>query len=275
MIDQLFRGLCPLLSVGDTDYADQGTQAWWQSLALLQDLTEIRRQEGEARRRDRLAAVGELAAGIAHEIRNSILPVSGSVQLLTQELETNEEQSRLFEMILRETESIERFVGSLLNYTSTRPLRLETLDLAGLAREAAEETGLRGAEAPAVEIEGGEATAHADAEQIRQVVRNLLGNALDATGPEGRIRLRTGVDAGGQAWIEVVDDGPGVPEGDRGRVFQPFVTQKPGGTGLGLPIAARIVEDHGGRIVLDAASGGGARFRVTLPGAPVPAAAAA
>jgi len=233
-------------------------------VALFQDLTEVRRQEMLARRRDRLAAVGELAAGIAHEIRNSVLPLGGSVQILSQELALDPEQTKLFEVISREMENVERFVGALLSYTRSQTLHADRVDLAALAVQTAEEVRLTRRDGPSIEVRGEPSAAVGDADQLRQAFRNLVLNAADAAGGEGTIRVATGTDPEGRPWIEVEDDGPGIPPGDREKVCQPFYTSKPGGTGLGLAIVTRIIEDHGGQLKLLDSELGGARFRIVL-----------
>ncbi len=232
-------------------------------VALFQDLTEVQRQESLDRRRDRLAAVGELAAGIAHEIRNSVLPISGSVQILAQEVALDEEQTRLFQVIERETENVERFVGALLNYTRSEAPRPGTVDLAEVARESAEAISVARRGGPPVSVVGEPVFAHADPDQTRQALKNLILNATDAVGPDGKVTVATGITAG-RPFIEVADDGPGVATEDRERVFQPFYTSKPGGTGLGLAVVSRFVEDHDGELKLTEAEGGGAVFRIVL-----------
>jgi PAS domain S-box-containing protein len=233
-------------------------------VALFQDLTAVRHQETLARRRDRLAAVGELAAGIAHEIRNSVLPLSGSVQILAQELTLDADQSKLFEVIEREMENVERFVSALLSYTRSQGVHLGRVDLKEMAADVASDLKLSGRTGVEVVVEGPEVEAWADGDQIRQAVRNLALNAVDAAGPEGRVTLRTGIAGNGQCWLEVEDDGPGIPPEIRPRVAEPFFTTKPGGTGLGLAIVTRIVEEHEGQLQLLETKSGGARFRLQL-----------
>lgn len=236
-------------------------------VALFQDLTDIRKEEAVSRRRDRLAAVGELAAGIAHEIRNSVLPISGSVEILGQELELNPEQGKLFEVVVREMENIERFVSGLLRYTRSRNLDLRAVDLGDLARKAGEDGQLLARPGITVTAEtGSEAVlARVDPDQIEQALRNLVLNAADALGGSGgRITVRTGADPAGRPLIEVEDDGPGIPPADRQRVLEPFFTSKPGGTGLGLAIVNRIVEDHDGEICILDGRERGTRFRILL-----------
>jgi PAS domain S-box-containing protein len=233
-------------------------------VALFQDLTEVRRQEALFRRRDRLAAVGELAAGVAHEIRNSLLPISGSVQLLAQEMKPQPEQAKLFEMVERETESIERFVSGLLRYSRGQDLQMARVDLRSLVEETADEVRLSAGGDLALLVEADPVWAWGDGEQLRQALRNLVRNAVDAVEGRGTIVLRAGRDPEDGPWIEVEDSGPGIPEGARARIMEPFYTSKPGGTGLGLALAGRIAEDHEGRLQLLEGRGSGARFRITL-----------
>ena len=231
-------------------------------VALFQDLTEVRGQELKARKREKLAVVGELAAGIAHEIRNSVLPIRGSVQMLAQELELKPEQAKLFDVVEREMENIERFVSGLLRYTRRQDPNPSRLDLKTLAAEAAEDVRLfrRGRR---ITVEGTKAPVWADEDQIRQAVRNLALNAADAVGEDGSIVVRTGTEKK-KSWIEIEDNGPGIDPKDRSRVLVPFYTSKPGGTGLGLAVVSRIVEDHQGRLQILDGQRGGVRFRITL-----------
>jgi len=233
-------------------------------VALFQDLTEVRRQERLARRRDRLAAVGELAAGIAHEIRNSVLPIRGSVELLSQNTHMKPEETKLLDVAMREADNIERFVSSLLRYTSNHAPRMTSIDLAGMATQAAEDLRLARGDGPHIVVDSEPAEAWADEDQVRQALRNLVMNAGDAAGPSGTVTLRTGRNVGDRAWVEVEDTGPGVPPSLRERIFHPFTSGKPGGTGLGLAIVSRIMEEHEGEIELLPTASGGARFRMTF-----------
>jgi signal transduction histidine kinase len=138
------------------------------------------------------------------------------------------------------------------------------VNLAGLAQEAARDLRLAGGESTRVFLEGPDVMAWADEDSLRQALRNLVMNAADAAGSTGKIVLRTGFEANRRVWIEVEDDGPGVPPQLRDRLFLPFTTGKPGGTGLGLAVVSRVVEEHEGHLECLEGKSGGARFRITL-----------
>jgi signal transduction histidine kinase len=176
------------------------------------------------------------------------------------------EETKLLDVAVREADNIERFVSTLLRYTSNHAPRMMSLDLATMASQAAEDLRLARGEGPRVVVEGESAEAWADEDQVRQALRNLVMNAADAAAASGTVTLRTGGRSGHRVWVEVEDTGPGVPAALRERIFHPFTSGKPGGTGLGLAIVARIVEEHEGEIDLLPAHSGGARFRMTFSG---------
>ena len=248
-------------------------------VAVFQDLTEVREMERRARRNETLAELGALSARIAHELRNGLNPISGSVECLQRELRLEGENAVLMDLIVRECSRLNRFVTDLLNYSRERDLVLESLDLEGQLAEFCEMVARdpRCASGVRVRFErhGVAAAVRADREQIRQVWLNLAVNALEAmrTGGELRVRWREG--EAGQLVVEFVDNGAGIAAGDLPRVGQPFYTTKQGGTGLGVAIAQRIVERHGGTLTLESEPGRGTVARVTLPGTVVPVAQAA
>ena len=240
-------------------------------VAVFQDLTEVREMERRARRNQTLAEVGALAAGIAHELRNGLNPISGSVECLQRELKLEGENAVLMDLIATECTRLNRFVTDLLNYSRERDLAPETLVLddqlgelcEGIARDPRCPAGVQ------VRYEPGSwpAAVRADREQIRQVWLNLATNALESMKDGGVLRVRW-VDAGaGAITIEFADQGHGIASQDLPRVGQPFFTTKEGGTGLGVAIAQRIVERHGGTLVFVSAPGQGTTARVTLPAA--------
>jgi PAS domain S-box-containing protein len=239
-------------------------------VAVFQDLTAVREMERRARRNETLAEVGALAAGIAHELRNGLKPIAGSVEFLQRELRPEGETAELMELIAKESARLNRFVTDLLTYARERDLALEPVDLESHLRELASilQHDPRRAPGVSVALEPGkeQVAVSIDREQLRQVWLNLAVNALEAMGERGRLTMtwRRGED--GQVGVEFHDDGPGIRSEDLPRVGEPFFTTKRGGTGLGLAIAQRIVERHGGVLTLESEAGQGTTARVQLPG---------
>jgi two-component system sensor histidine kinase PilS (NtrC family) len=254
-------------------------------VAVFQDLTEVREMERRARRNETLAEVGALAAGIAHELRNGLKPISGSVEVLQRELKLEGETADLMDLIARESARLNKFVTDLLSYSRERDLALEPVKLDDHLRElvstlrhdprraAGVQVDYVGCQGPAEAPE--EARLAVDPEQMRQVWLNLAANALEAIGERGTLTVSWSVRDEDQVAVEFRDDGPGIDADDLRRVGEPFFTTKRGGTGLGLAIALRIVERHGGGLTLESVAGRGTTARVTLPGLQVPAAQAA
>lgn len=239
-------------------------------VAVFQDLSEVREMERRVRRNATLAEVGALAAGIAHELRNGLNPISGSVECLQRELKVEGENAVLMELVVRECGRLNRFVTDLLNYSRERDLAPEELDLetqlgeiVGVIRRDA-----RCVAATQVVMEPGVSglVARADREAIRQVWLNLAVNALEAMPGGGTLTVRGREGERGLVVIEFEDTGSGIAAEDLPRVGQPFFTTKRGGTGLGLAIAQRIVERHGGTLAVESQSGRGTIVRVSLPG---------
>jgi PAS domain S-box-containing protein len=237
-------------------------------VAVFQDLTEVRDMERRARRNQTLAEVGALAAGIAHELRNGLNPISGSVEFLQRELRPEGECAVLMGLITRECGRLNRFVTELLSYARERDLVLEPLDLDahlaelrdGLRRDP-RCTGTRVVfEPPAVSVR-----LRADREQLRQVWLNLVNNALDAIAGSGTVTVRWRPAGDGRAVVEFEDQGAGIAPEVLPRVGEPFFSTKQGGTGLGVAMAQRIVERHGGTLVFESEPGRGTIARVNLP----------
>ncbi len=230
-----------------------------------------------ARRNETLAEVGALAAGIAHELRNGLNPISGSVEYLQRELKPEGEGAVLMELIVRECARLNRFVTDLLNYARERDLAFEPLALdghlaelrEGLQRDPRTERVRLAFEAPPEGL-----VVRADRQQLRQVWLNLANNALDAMAEAGgALTVRWRAQGPGRVVIEFADLGPGIPAEVLPRVGEPFFTTKQGGTGLGVAIAQRIVERHGGTLAFESRLGRGTVARVVLPAQPVEAVA--
>jgi two-component system, NtrC family, sensor histidine kinase PilS len=234
----------------------------------FQDLTELKRLEMHARRTERMATVGQLAAGVAHEIRNPMAAISGSIELLKQSAQSSDDDRALMTIVHREVQRLNVLIGDLLDYANPRPKQTVDFDLGSLVQETVQVA--RGDQNFAdVELAASveePLPIHADPAKLRQVVWNLVRNAADAAGSGGKhVTVEARKAPGGGASITVADDGPGIPEALVGRIFDPFVTTKQKGTGLGLATCHTIITEHGGRIDVETASGKGTKMVVTLP----------
>lgn len=242
-------------------------------VGIFQDLTERRQIEAKLRQADRLSAVGRLAAGLAHEIRNPLAAIGGSIQLMKEEGATRPE---LLDIVLRETDRLKLVTGQFLDFTKPREGFQKECDLVALAEEAISLLGKACDGASAVtfslEREVEPVMVAADPDELKQVFWNLGLNAIQAMPSGGRLTLaiRHQVSEKGAGWaaIEFSDTGRGIPQAEVDRIFEPFYTTKPDGTGLGLAIAQKIMDSLGGRLEVVSGEGAGATFRVVLKRAP-------
>ncbi len=237
-------------------------------LFTFQDVTDIKRLERNARMQQRLAAVGEMAAGIAHEIRNPLASMSGSMQLLRQELPLSEEQSQLMDIVLRESERLNNTIRSFLAYARPQRLAVARLDLGTVVHDAAlllrNSADVRDGHVVDVDAPADPVWFEADENQIRQIVWNLATNGLRAMSGGGRLLLSVAMD-GGDVILAVQDQGCGIAAEDLDNIFQPFRSSFEKGTGLGLAIVHRIVTDYNGTIQVSSTVGAGTTVRVRLP----------
>jgi len=234
---------------------------------LLRDLTSRKREEAEQARRERLACIGELSGHLAHEIRNTLKPVVGSIELLAGEIPLQGTAGELLEIILKESESLESFLTDFLSYTRDKSLTIEDVDLDDLLGSEVAAVRMHPARRPDVVVRAGGgapgASVQTDRAMLSAALRNLLINALEAT-QAGRVEVSWSVE-GERLEIAVSDTGVGLPDGDPEALFEPFCSHKPGGTGLGLSIARRLARRLGGDVILEPRAGGGARARLALP----------
>jgi len=235
---------------------------------VFQDLTEVCEMRERVRKADRLAAVGALSAGIAHEIRNPLASISGSIELLYNELELDGENARLMELVMRESDRLDRIITDFLNFAKLRQPRKRPVDICNCLEEVATLVrnnptiiegvviDLRTVALPPVRV---------DDEQIRQVFFNLLINSCEAMVDGGRLEIVVEQSDEETVRIYLRDEGPGITAEDVARLFEPFFTTKTDGTGLGLAIANKIVTAHGGHVEFKNRESGGAEFVIELP----------
>ncbi len=236
-------------------------------ILTFQDLTEIRTREEELHVKEKMAAIGQVAAGLAHEIRNPLGALSGSIQVLQSELKLSKQQARLLGIILRECDRLNKTVADFLTYAGPSPLRLRTTNLHDLIRD----TVALFSNSPdfsascTVEVHCDEKVeCMADADQLRQAVWNILHNAVRAMPKGGRIDIQGTTEDQGVR-LRISDQGVGMSAEERRKIFQPFHTSFPGGVGLGMAIVYQIVQQHQGQIAIESRVGRGTSIEITLP----------
>jgi signal transduction histidine kinase len=242
---------------------------------FFKDLTRVEQLEERERLRDRLAAVGEMAAVIAHEVKNPLAGIEVMAGLLRRKIADSPDAQAVLTDIINEAKMANAIVQEVLDFV--RPIRLQVehtaiADAVQGAVQLADTKARRGAVEVSVAIPDGLPQIQADQYQLTQVFTNLLMNAYEAMGGAGhvsitasRMRLEDGPDPRDAVLVQVADDGPGIPPDVAEKVFDPFFTTKPQGSGLGLAIVRKIVDAHDGRIDLRTAAGQGTTIRVTLP----------
>jgi two-component system sensor histidine kinase PilS (NtrC family) len=241
------------------------------AVAVFQDLTGVMQLREKMRANDRLAAMGELSASIAHEIRNPLASIRGSVELLESEIQLEGENARLFHLIRRESDRLNRLVEDFLEYARLRPLQSRNVGLSSiiddLARMIRSRDDLDGRARLDVHLPDHEVVVHVDEELMLQVFLNLALNAYEAMGRSGTltVSVRLGTQDPPEAVVCFLDEGPGIGDGEIERIFEPFFTTKTQGTGLGLPLASRVVLNHDGQVRVRNVDAAGAEFSVHLP----------
>jgi two-component system, NtrC family, sensor histidine kinase HydH len=264
-------------------------------VVTLRDLSQLRRMHQELRRNERLATLGQLSAGVAHEIRNPLAGIGTSAQVLLGRFEPRDDRARFVRVILEEVERLDRIVKSLLQYARPRAPELEPRALGScvehviqLTSDATEKAGVE------VELDVAPrlAAIYIDPDLVTQVLLNVTLNAIQAMPNGGKLRYevrrirrpspprgigRRATDSGrfGRArraaarledqQVRVLDTGTGIPRGDLGKLFDPFFTTKSGGTGLGLSISQTIMQEHGGTIAIASREGRGTTVLLNFP----------
>jgi two-component system sensor histidine kinase PilS (NtrC family) len=241
-------------------------------ILVFQDLTEIKEMERRLETSRRLAFVGEMAASLAHEMRNPLAAISGSIQMLHKGLYLSSSDERLMQIILRGKDHLESFMKDFLLLSRPTPGMHETFKIDDVIDDVLDAIKYVPDWREQIEIirsSTNNGRIRASKAEIRQLVWNLAINAVQAMPHGGRLNIKTreamlkgSVPA---LEFEIIDDGSGIMEGNIGKIFEPFFTTKEKGTGLGLAIVNRIVDGCQGRIVVHSAPGRGTKFCVTLP----------
>jgi len=236
----------------------------------FQDLTDVRVMEETARRQDRLAAVGRLAASIAHEIRNPLAAMRGSIQMLRSEMKDGSDHTQLMEIILRESDRLNKIVTDYLNYARPRRAELKDVDVCELIEETLKllrnSPELSDGHALEEQLPKEPLMVKGDAEQLKQVCWNVARNALQAMPAGGKFHVRAERTPADRVQLIFKDSGRGMSPEQVERLFEPF-TSTTGGTGLGLSIVYQIIRDHSGTINVRSREGDGTVITVELPGA--------
>jgi signal transduction histidine kinase len=248
----------------------QGTRG---VVAMLHDQTLRARMEQMSQRAERFRALLEMSAGMAHEIRNPLASIRGAAQELEGVRFPNEDDRRLLNVVMRESDRLDKIITDFLEYASDRPLDFALVNLPDVLREVAILLEARDADRRMEIVQELPRTlvCRGDADKLKQVFLNLGLNALEAIGERGRLTVRA-LPAGAPAdparegaRVEFEDTGHGIVPEDLARIFDPFFTTKPRGTGMGLAIARKIVQAHDGAIAAESAPGKGTTVRVWLP----------
>jgi two-component system, NtrC family, sensor histidine kinase PilS len=239
-------------------------------LFTFQDVTSIKKLERDAAIQQRLAAVGEMAAGIAHEIRNPLASMSGSIQILRQELPLSAEQEQLMDIVLRESERLNTTIRSFLAYARPQRFQIQRFDVRRALNDAAlllrNSAEVQDCHEIVLDVPPGELWYEADEGQIKQIIWNLATNGLRAMPNGGRLRLTGAIEPASEGVaLTVEDEGIGIPAAELEGLFQPFNGRFAKGSGLGLAIVHRIVADYHGEIRVNSQQGVGTSVSVRLP----------
>ena len=234
----------------------------------FQDLTQVRALEETSRRQDRLAAIGRMAASIAHEIRNPLASMRGSIQMLRSEMDDESSQTELMEIILRESDRLNRIITDFLTYARPRSMTQSQLDVGDLLHQTfallQHSPEILATQSIEEELPPEPAITEADAGQLKQVFWNLARNALQAMPQGGTLRARVEKNSHSRLRIAFSDTGRGMSPDQVEHLFEPF-SSTTGGTGLGLSIVYQIIRDHGGTINVRSLEGQGTTITIELP----------
>jgi two-component system sensor histidine kinase PilS (NtrC family) len=236
-------------------------------IGACEDLSAIRQLEARMRQADRLATLGRMAANIAHEIRNPLASLTGAIEVLTSPATASDARDRLSQIVMRESERLNQIIKDFLEYARPAPLTLETVNVADALAEVLVLLEHRTRTGCLKIVREFDASLYrrVDPQQFKQVVWNLCLNAVEAMPEGGELRVGAAAAPGQLLEVWVSDTGVGIGPDDLSHLFEPFFSTKPEGTGLGLALVHRIVQEHGGEIDVRSTPGLGTTFTITLP----------
>ena len=264
----------PLTLGCSVSFLNDGTGKRIGDILVFQDLTAIKKMELILEKNRRLAFIGEMAAGLAHEMRNPLASISGSIQVLHKSLPLNEPDERLMQIILRGKDQLESFMRDFLLLSRPTPGMSEMIKITDIIEDILESIRYLPDWRDDIQVikslQDHLPFIRANKTEIRQLIWNVLMNAIQSMPNGGWVTIETGKDtpdisAGQFLEIKISDNGQGIMENDLGKIFEPFYTTREKGTGLGLAIVNRIVEGHAGKIKVDSRSGEGTTFTIWLP----------
>jgi len=244
-------------------------------VCTFQDLTRLKKMADEVKRSQRLASLGEMATGIAHEVRNPLNSVRGFAQLLMEgaKKRDDDEEVEYANIVISEVDRINKIVQDMLDFSRQQALSMRPVDLVALVESTVRQFSLE-AQAMGVSLtlegDGHPLPCSAHADKLKQMLLNMVSNAAQACQKGGGVAVRMGLENSGarvypEACITIEDNGVGISRENLDRIFNPFFTTKDIGTGLGLSICQKIIEQHAGRIEVDSTPGVGSTFRIYLP----------
>ena len=237
----------------------------YQYIAIRADITARKAAEERLAQQAALARVGQMAAVVAHEVRNPLAGIKGAIQVLMSRRGSDDSELPVMRDIVTRIDALSELINDLMVFARPRPPRLTAVDIHSILADAItivrRDPSAHGVE---IAVTGEDVSVTADGELVRATVLNLLLNAAQAMGAQGRIDVHTSRDSS-SAFVQIRDNGPGIPPEIRDQVFEPFFTTKARGGGLGLPIARRTVELHGGSLTLDCPPAGGTIVTMSLP----------
>ncbi|BBO68865.1 hypothetical protein DSCA_27950 [Desulfosarcina alkanivorans] len=268
--------LCPVadgrripMDVSAARLTDENGECFAQVI-LFKDLTEIRALHQELEENRRLASVGRLAAGVAHEIRNPLSSIKGFATYFREKYRQSEKDQQIAAIMIQEVDRLNRVVGQLLDFSRPVRLHFQVVPLEPFFRDAFRLVDRQSRESGVtmvLDLADDSLSARMDADRMSQVVLNLLLNSLDAMPDGGTLTVRASGQADGSTRIQVLDTGVGIDPTDQPHIFEPYFSTKRSGTGLGLAIAHNIIKAHRGEILVDGRPGGGTAFQIVLPAA--------